>query len=172
MKAAREGKHGDEHTDGAGDPENGHDGGNPAGTNAAQVVNDGDGHSSNPPECVNHAQAHRRGGRKYTGENPHGYRNSNSHDYRWTRQTEVGQETVSRITAHGEEFRQPYSDAAADDGNQKRLAQNEEQNETVGVTDGFKDRQLSNPLAHGDGHGIAGDEKQSEKHDAPNAENQ
>ena len=72
MKAARERKHGNEHADGAGDSKNGDDGGNPAGANAAQIVNDGDGHGSNPPERVNHAQAHRCCGGKYPGENTDG----------------------------------------------------------------------------------------------------
>src|ERR1700722_18864333 len=102
MKAARERKHSNEHADGTGDSENSDDGGNPAGPNASQIVNDGDGHGSNSPERVNHAQAHRRGCGKNPGKNPNGQGNSNSHNYCGTCQVEVRQETVGGISAHGE----------------------------------------------------------------------
>ena len=68
MEAARHGEHGDEDSDRAGDAEHGHDGGNPAGADASQIVNEWNCHGSDPPQGVNDAQMHGRESRQNSGD--------------------------------------------------------------------------------------------------------
>src|SRR5712672_3261993 len=59
---------------------------------------------------------------------------------------------------------------AAYESNDDGLRQYEEENSAPGETDGLEHGKLANTFANGDGHGVAGDQKKSEKDDAANGE--
>src|SRR5208282_608854 len=59
FEALRQGQHGDENAHGSRDADNGHNRRDPAGSNAAQVIDQWHGHDSYPPQRVHNAQTHR-----------------------------------------------------------------------------------------------------------------
>ena len=69
-------------------------------------------------------------------------------------------------------FAKSASRSSAETAIKQRFGQDKEQDETIGVSDGFQYCEFADALAHGDRHGVAGDEQQREEHDSADRENQ
>src|SRR5260370_17012362 len=68
--------------------------------------------------------------------------------------------------------RKDKAEQASNKSDDQRLREHQEKNGAIRKADGFQYSELRGALAHGDGHGVAGDEQQREEHHAADRKNQ
>src|SRR5207342_2328762 len=74
--------------------------------------------------------------------------------------------------AGNSEDSQKEADKTANDSNGQRLRKNKEEHDTIRVADGFKNGEFGSAFTNGDGHSVAGHEKQGEENNGADGDDE
>src|SRR6266403_878272 len=124
---------------------------------------------SDPPQCVDHAHAHRANSREQAAGGSNQERETQSETQSQLRQNQWGQQAVeSRAHTWNGSSGENKSERAADESDYHRFGKNQEQYRTIRKSNGLQDGELAGAFAYGNGHGIAGHKEKREKNNAAN----
>src|SRR6266404_3190672 len=122
---------------------------------------------SDPPQCVDHAHAHRANSREQAAGGSNQERETQSETQSQLRQNQWGQQAVeSRAHTWNGSSGENKSERAADESDYHRFGKNQEQYRTIRKSNGLQDGELRRTFADGDRHSIAGHEKKRKENDA------
>src|SRR5260370_2580772 len=128
---------------------------------------------SDSPQRVDDAHAHRDKSGQQTAGRADRKRKTQPQSEGGVRKKKRGKQAIQRHaeTRDGQRSKDK-AEQASDKRDDQGLREHEEKYGAIRKADGFQDGELSGALAHGDGHGVAGNEQQREEHHAADRKNQ